>query len=241
MKYILLLCAALLTMQGLTAQRKLDVLYFKNGSVIRGHIFLNKEGVVKIENRVKDTLVFSSSEMDSIKQEQVYPTITSNGFYNIDEGGLQISDRKGSVWRCIVGYRFAYQYQVGVGIGLDDYQARSVPVFGDFRYDFSKAERTFFSYAGGGMAFPWLTRKQWGAQNTKEPDKNIAGAYVHAGVGYKFRWRYNSSLHISAGYSHAAFKTKNELIDWTTRQPLGIFSTTDYSFNRVTVMMGLTL
>jgi hypothetical protein len=228
-------------MQGLRAQRKMDVLYFKNGSVIRGHIFSNELGVVKIENRVKDTLVFNSSEMDSIKQEKVYPKITPNGFYNIDEGGLQISDRKGSVWRCIAGYRFAYQYQVGVGIGLDDYQARSVPVFADFRYDFSKEERTFFSYAGGGIAFPWLTRKQWSKQNSSEPDKNIPGEYVHAGLGYKFRWRYNSSMHISVGYSHAAFKTKTSLIDWTTRQPTGNFTTTDYSFSRLTVMIGLTL
>lgn len=241
MKYILLLCVALLSMQGLTAQRKLDVLYFKSGSVIRGHIFSNENGVVKMENRVKDTLVFKEGEIDSIKQEKVHPRISSNGFYNIDEGGLQLSERKGSVWRCIAGYRFAYQYQVGVGIGLDDYQARSVPVFGDLRYDFSRAERTFFSYAGGGKALPWLTRKQWSSQNSREPDKNVAGAYVHAGLGYKFRWRYNSSLHISAGYSHAAFKTRTSIIDWPTQQPTGNFSTTDYSFNRLTLMMGVTL
>ncbi|WP_343670330.1 hypothetical protein [Chitinophaga sp.] len=241
MKYILLLCAGLLLMQVLTAQQKLDVLYFKNGSVIRGHIFSTENGVVKMENRIKDTLVFSRAEMDSVKQEKVHPKITPDGFYNIDEAGLQFSDRKGSVWRCIVGYRFAYQYQVGVGIGLDDYQARSVPVFGDLRYDFSKAERTFFSYAGAGKAIPWLTRKQWGLQNSKEPDKNIAGTYVHAGLGYKFRWRYNSSFHISAGYAYAAFKTKNAILDWQTQAPLGTFTTTDYSFSRVTVMMGITL
>jgi len=241
MKYILLLCAGLLAMQGLTAQRKLDVLYFKNGSVIRGHIFSTENGVLKIENRVKDTLVFNRAEMDSVKQEKVYPKIATNGFYNIDEAGLQFSDKKGSVWRCIAGYRFAYQYQIGVGIGLDDYQARSVPVFGDLRYDFSKEERTFFSYAGAGKAIPWLTRKQWSLQNSREPDQNVAGTYIHAGLGYKFRWRYNSSFHLSAGYAHAAFKTKTAVLDWQTQRPLGTFTTTDYTFNRVTVMMGITL
>ncbi|RFM34500.1 hypothetical protein [Chitinophaga silvisoli] len=241
MKYILLLCAGLLLMQGLTAQQKLDVLYFKNGSVIRGHIFETAHETIKLENRVKDTLVINKSELDSTKQEIVAPKITPHGFYNIDEGGLQFSDRKGSVWRCIVGYRFAYQYQVGVGIGLDDYQARSVPVFGDFRYDFNKAERTFFAYAGAGKALPWLTKNQWQLQNSREPDENVAGTYTHAGLGYKFRWQHNSAFHISAGYSYAAFKTKNAILDWTTQQPLGTFTTTEYSFSRVTVMVGITL
>ena len=240
MKRYLLLGASLLCCQLLTAQHRQDVIYFKNGSVIRGHIFSTGGGNIRIENRVKDTLVFTSEEVLRIVQEKVRPKISEHGFYNINEAGMQFSDRKGLVLRCIAGYRFAYQWQVGAGIGLDDYQIRSAPVFADIRYDFSRDDRTFFVNGAAGISMPWPTDNQSGIYGRKQPEKKLPGVYVHGGVGYKFRWKNNDAFHFSAGYSYAAMKTKYAILDWQTGRDLGTYTTYNYTFSRVTVLIGFT-
>lgn len=220
------------------AQHMRDVVYLKNGGVIRGVVIATTDSTIKMENRIRDTLVFAASEVANIIQEKVMPKISAHGFYVISEVGGQFSGDKGLVIRCIPGYRFAYQWQAGAGIGLDDYQMRSAPVFADLRYDFSRHDRTFFVYSGAGAAFPWPSDKQ--LINMMEPDKKEAGFYLHAGLGYKLRWLYNDAFHVSAGYSQTAMKLKYAIRDWSTGEPLGTYTTYNYSFNRVTITVGCT-
>src|SRR5215208_3876452 len=44
----------------------------------------------------------------------------------------------------------------GMGIGLDYYLYRTVPLFADFRYEFGKNKNKFFAYADGGINFDWV-------------------------------------------------------------------------------------
>jgi len=153
-------------------------------------------------------------------------------FYNIDEGGIQFSDSKGAVVHIIGGYNVTDQLQAGVGVGLDDYKIRSLPVFGDVRYNFTKKKNTFFAYSGAGVAFPWPTHSQYPYPfSDKAPDKNTGGLYAHAGIGYKI----NGDFHIAVGYSHAAMKLKYSMYDSPD------YISYENSFNRITIVAGFTL
>src|SRR5687768_648308 len=44
----------------------------------------------------------------------------------------------------------------GVGLGLDYYLYRTVPLFADVRYEFGKNKNKFFVYGDAGMHFNWV-------------------------------------------------------------------------------------
>jgi hypothetical protein len=213
-----------------------DVLYLKNGSVIKGMLIDSSSATVKIENRINDTLVYTSAEVERITRMPKPLLVTRQGFYGMGEAGIQFSGDEGAVLRAIGGYRFAYQWQAGVGIGLDDYTVRSVPVFADLRYDFSRKPQTLFAYAGAGAAIPWISDDQH--PFTAKPNKTTPGFYAHAGLGYKIRMKFNNSLHISAGYARTSMSAEYPFIVWGMGGPMETYQTYNYSYNRVTILLG---
>lgn len=213
-----------------------DVLYLKNGSVIKGTLISRDAGTVRLENRLQDTLVYPAADVDRITRVPRPLKVSREGFYNISEAGIQFSGDKGLLLRTIVGYRFAWLWQAGAGIGLDDYTMRSVPVFADFRYDFSRKDLTPFVYAGAGISIPWPSAEQLPGSHRAE--KKIPGLYVHAGLGYKIRLPGSHAIHFAVGYSLANMKTRDPIRDWRTGEPLGTYTTNNYSYNRVTISAG---
>jgi hypothetical protein len=237
----ILLLAAFFSLQAFTinAQQKTpraskhqtywDVIYLKNGSVIKGTIIDSNATGIKLENRIQDTLVFSAQEIANTGRALKPLKISRHGFYGMMEAGVQFGDTQGAVLRAIAGYRFGWQWQTGIGIGLDDYSVRSAPVFGDIRYDFSRKDKTLFAYGGAGVSIPWPTRSQ--SPVWYPPSEKNAGLYLHTGLGYKIRLEHNHSMHISAGYAHAQMSLK---------YPTGseTYSSYNYSYNRVTILLG---
>jgi hypothetical protein len=208
-----------------------DVIYLKNGSVIKGNIIDSSATAIKLENRIQDTLVYSAQEIAGTGRVPKPLKVSRQGFYGMMEAGIQLGDSQGAVLRAIAGYRLGWQLQTGIGIGLDDYSIRSAPVFGDIRYDFSRKDRTLFAYGGAGVSIPWPTRKQlplWYAPIKKDP-----GLYLHTGLGYKIRMEHSHSVHISAGYAHTEMSLKYPAGNET-------YSTFNYSYNRVTILLGYT-
>jgi|GEM_PF-1117722 len=213
-----------------------DVLYLKNGSVIHGTVLAYDSATIRMENQVKDTLVYPVQDVARVARMPRPLLVSRQGVYGIMEAGVQFSGDEGLVLRAIAGYRFAWQWQGGIGIGLDDYELRSVPVFADIRYDFSRKTHSLFTYAGAGISMPWPSSEQ--LVRNEDPEKKIPGLYVHAGLGYKIRSGHNNSLHLSAGYSYASMTTKYPIRNWTTGEPLGTYTTYNYSYNRVTITLG---
>lgn len=97
----------------------------------------------------------------------------------------------------INGIRFG-KFSTGVGIGLDKYRFRSVPLFLDVRTDLSKKPNTAFLYGDIGINYPWVVKDNDGFWGTKSHDKGI---YYDAGAGYKFIVGKKRGLIFSAGYS----------------------------------------
>ena len=94
----------------------------------------------------------------------------------------------------------------GVGVGLDYYRMRSVPVFVDLRHEFGNS--CFFVYADAGYHFSWLTDKNRLQYEKMFTPNHFSGSiYYDAGIGYKIKLRNNAIL-LSGGYTYKGFNNK---------------------------------
>lgn len=132
----------------------------------------------------------------------------------------------------------------GIGIGMDFYRYRSVPVFADIKRYFRIANgNRLFIYGDGGYNFPWSKGDEeyyspWGGSGKIERDAK-GGLYVDAGGGYAIQFGKGSALLLSIGYSHKYFSEK--VI--TTYLVGGDAIASDpqlyrYSFNRLMIKIG---
>jgi hypothetical protein len=121
-------------------------------------------------------------------------------FHSINSIGL-MEGETGSVFQLqtINGFQ-KKSWFAGVGVGLDYYRLRSIPLFVDLRKEFGKKEDKFFVYADGGINFYWKEDKD--AKQFYIDDKFRNGFYAETGFGYKFRLNKKLFLNLSAGYSY---------------------------------------
>jgi hypothetical protein len=129
----------------------------------------------------------------------------------------------------------------GVGVGLDYYLYRSVPLFADVRYEFGKNKNKFFAYADGGINFQWAEDYSyngpvfiWDGGNNSSEFHN--GIYTDAGFGYLVANKKSGGLVLSLGYSHKSLNETVSYQDWRTQETI-----TDlyrYNLNRIVVKVG---
>lgn len=130
---------------------------------------------------------------------------TKHGVYGFAEGGVSVGENTNFIARAAVGYRFAYQWQVGLGAGLNAAFARHVPLFTTVRYDLTKKKSTFFLIADGGVTMPWLMDDQWPDGNSKA-NKQHWGKYLQGGLGYRLNTGDGAAFTFAATYMHSGFK-----------------------------------
>jgi hypothetical protein len=99
----------------------------------------------------------------------------------------------------INGARFKSWF-AGIGLGLDYYRIRTIPLFVDIRKEFGKSKDKFFIYADGGVSFCWATDMQKSDYLPNQQFHN--GFYSDLGLGYKTAVGKSSALLISLGYSY---------------------------------------
>jgi len=87
----------------------------------------------------------------------------------------------------------------GIGVGVDHYNLKSVPVFADGRFYFGKTASGFV-YANGGYNFPYGNQRNE-EDFFKTSDRFSGGIYMDAGLGYRVRLNSWQRLLFSAGYS----------------------------------------
>ena len=146
---------------------------------------------------------FSQSELMA-KPKPVFHSINQLGMLE-GEGGtaFQIQTINGLKYR---------KFFAGVGVGLDYYKIRSIPVFLDLRHLLLKEDRAPFVYIDAGWNFPWYKPGEdltaWGWEVSTG-----SGLFYEGGFGYRFPFK-TTALLISAGYSYKAY-TYTEKYTWT--------------------------
>lgn len=134
------------------------------------------------------------------------------------------------------------QYQtclVGIGLGLDYYKKRSVPLFLELRKNLFSKNNTPFIYADGGYHFIWdeEVSEELFVTDVK------GGMYYDLGIGYNFSAFKSSAVTISLGYS---MKSMSETINLHPERsswppPPSDFQDYEYKLRRYVFKMGLTL
>jgi hypothetical protein len=129
----------------------------------------------------------------------------------------------------------------GVGIGLDYYLYRTVPLFADFRYQFGKAKNKFFAYADGGVNFDWVEDEYssgpifiWEGSGISSEFHN--GAYTDLGLGYMVGTKKGGVFVLSLGHSYKSLKKTLSYPAWRTQET--ITDIYHYDFNRIVLKVG---
>jgi hypothetical protein len=169
-----------------------EVIYLKNGSVIRGMIIeeIPNESY-KIQTADRNIFVYKISEITKITKEPISkkteiieeekPLYPAKGYMNITEMqiGSTIDAREGVSFglNTIHGYQFSPKFGLGLGVGYQNYNGyyRNVPVFVDFRYTFKDAKVS-----------PYLG-VQSGIGVLQNYSKNDTDVYTSLAFGAKFR------------------------------------------------------
>lgn len=121
------------------------------------------------------------------------------------QAGL-LEGEEGSAFQLQAINGVAYKtWSAGVGVGLDYYHSRSIPLFLALQKRFGAAQKAPFVYVNGGYNFPWLnaTERGWSYDDAK------GGLYADAGIGYQVPVLKKSLLFFSAGYSKKNYSTEN--------------------------------
>ena len=129
----------------------------------------------------------------------------------------------------------------GVGIGLDYYLYRTVPLFADFRYEFGKTKNKFFAYADVGINFDWVEDDHsdgpvfiWdGSRNSSEFHN---GAFTDLGLGYLVGSKKSGGLVLSIGHSYKSLEKTVSYLDWRTQET--ITDVYNYNLNRIVLKVG---
>ena len=190
---------------------KQDVIYLKDGGIIRGTVieYVSDEAK-KIEIVGQNVLVFDTDEIEKIQKEDfifskkkkrgIY--ISESKFANHSSLGLLFAqnDPVSTSVETVNSYRLKPYLSLGAGIGVSWFNtwrlgwARTMPIFADVRGDvLPKAHTTPFYYGQIG----------YGIDSAGElNDERKGGVYFALGTGIKIRTRSKMAFTFGIGYTH---------------------------------------
>lgn len=187
-----------------------DVVYLKNGSIVRGMITEQVPGqAVTIKTADKNIFVFDVGEIEKITKEELpagsnqeFP-VQKSGSYNGKQKGfegtvdLMLAMQLG--WgepvmgmSAVVGYRFMPQLFIGGGAGVEMYSEETMlPLMLQVRTDFVEAKVSPFFVMNAGYAFGWVN---------EESGSDWGGMFMEPGIGFRFNIAEHFGLNISSSF-----------------------------------------
>lgn len=225
-KYLMLLLLTLFTTLSFGQSNYQDVVYLKNGGIIRGTIIeqvINKS--IKIETADRNVFVYQMDEIDKLTKEAVHKKSSGSlrhsglqsGYKGIVELGYQVGVGDFGMDRLnlniINGYQINPYFSLGLGTGLRYYfdaEAALVPVFADFRAYFINNKTSPYLSLGVGYSFD--------ATN----DFKGVGFLLNPTVGVSFKVSDKSAINVGIGY-------EMQKIDFIYDGYFGYFSSSENS------------
>jgi hypothetical protein len=157
-------------------------------------------------------------------------------FHSINNVGL-LEGQTGSAFQLqsINGMQYKSWFG-GIGLGLDFYKYRTIPLFIDFRKEFGSGVNKFFAYADGGINFCWLTDNE---KTLYFADDHFSGGfYTDLGLGYKIGLGRNNHLLLGIGYSLKKLKEIYESYYYDPPDNVSDKVKINYNLNRLTLKVG---
>ncbi|MEO7175938.1 MAG: hypothetical protein ABIV51_08665 [Saprospiraceae bacterium] len=185
-----------------------DVVYLKNGSVLKGHISTYKLGegiqmttVTGFEMAIPDNLIDKVEQVElrqNVKAGKEAKTefLRNTGmYYTIEFGPTFNISRLGMDMRFSSGYLFHHLLGLGAGFGYDNYGIDTYspifPVYGEIRgYILPRSFTPFYNVkVGYGFA---------GNGRSDEADRQVGGLFFHPQIGLRFS---NGGRHVNCALS----------------------------------------
>ncbi len=128
----------------------------------------------------------------------------------------------------------------GLGLGLDYYLYRTIPVFADLRYEFGKNKNKFFAYTDAGVNASWVRENNYNGILIPEIYMIINqyhdGFYMDAGMGYKVKIKKQNSLVLAIGHSQKTLKQISSYFDGMSNSR--VIDVYHYKLNRIVLKAG---
>jgi hypothetical protein len=229
---VILFCSFFLSAYCYAQSYNDDIVYLKNGSIIRGVVIeLTPNQSLKIKTADGSLFVYNVSDVEKIAKEEL-PAIEPKandhvgvkslrgykGFvdvgatFAVDEFADDDEDRI-EVNTCH-GYQFNNHIFLGAGVGYHDYKYYAIPIFTNFRANFIKRKVTPFVDVRSGYSFG-----------------DLEGLYGCVGMGARFGLAKKRALNIILGYSFQECEIAYDYYD----------SDYGYGYREISAMIGFTL
>lgn len=189
-------------------------------------------------------LLFILTIIVSVSSAQQNRLTSTWQFHSINNVGL-LEGQTGSAFQLqtINGTQYRSWFG-GVGLGLDFYRYRTIPLFIDIRKEFGKSSNKLFLYSDLGINFSWVTNNE--KTSYANYDKFSNSFYCDAGLGYKIKVTKNRDLLLSFGYSFKKIiETYNYnlyyspmYLNMRSGSANGQSGQTNYSLNRLSFKIG---
>jgi opacity protein-like surface antigen len=217
----------------LSAQDRVeDVVYLKNGSIIRGEITEMKENdFLKIETVGRNLFVISMDEVEDIRLESVEGQLYFKEKGYMNRSGIEILNaNSGSSPRfyMVNGYQFNSRFGAGFGIGFTPYNdpLTLIPFFIDMNLRFLDANSSPYIFIKTGYNFAIHHDKD------VEMNDHKGGMLFNPGFGLQFNLSSGLGWFINVGYN-----IDNSSYEFDTWGPQTV--ETNLSYRRVNFGLGL--
>jgi hypothetical protein len=253
MKTLTTLILVLLTIVATAQRGPLNTVYLKNGSVIKGTIIEDIEGVsIKVQTADKSIWVFNKSEIKKVVTSVINRSTPEvdytlkRGFFTQLQMELMPSKKQSSEGTVpamlgVAGYQINKHFSAGLGTGVEAFHISMLPLFGDVRYYFFNDQYTPFINLKGGYAFPLENQRD----NTRNVNmKSKGGLMGGIELGYIRSLSNATKFTFSLGYRYQRLVQTGMLTEYFyTNQA----STNTYlvdrkiasDFNRLVVTIGI--
>ena len=225
-----------------SAQTHIDILYLKNGSIIRGELFELDENI-KIKTADGSIWVFPKEEfLKTEKEVNENRKQSSNYRYN----GMKYStgfglfvgrDQYGVIGNLSVDaqaiYAFKNKLQAGIGASLEVYENAFIPIGFTLGYQFSEIENSGTISAQIGYNIPIEENYDY-----YENQKNIGGLNTEIAYTYKKVLNWKSAFYVKFAYNYRNYKYSYDQYWWGTENP--IHTEINNQYNRLSLHIGFT-
>lgn len=212
MKITLFALALFLSFSLFGQGRKRDVVYLKNGSILRGTIVVQDPGkLIQLRTTDYSLWVFQQDQIDSIKRLPSPRIASKTGYFNLTElgffkGNIANTNKALSLLN-ISQWKFKNGLAPGIGVGIEFSNETYLPVVADIRYYFrDRQPMPFFSFQTGysipirSSFSPSAYYGYWSSSVNYSATKAKGGFLFNPSVGIQIPANDNLALLFSAGY-----------------------------------------
>jgi hypothetical protein len=222
------------------AQKTEDILYLKNGSILRGIIIGTVEGVVKIETYGGNLFAFALTDVAKTEKEIIRKdskTIKQKGYVNFTSMGVLLGSSvndKPTPFSVIMehNYKFNNYFAVGGAIGLESLNENTVPVALNLKIFVPLQNGSIFISTLAGYSFS-TGKPSYNAYGLEGIKSASGGIMANIDLGYIIPVSESAAIYAALGYRYNELNYKLE--SWLNDADRKI------KYNRFSVRIGLSI